>query len=485
MMYSPPSGGAECAPCGERMVFYQRRKVLGAGLATAAGGLIWLLPTPTNLGHTGHAVLAILAFSALLWVFDVLGNATTSLLMLALFILAGVKPEHALGAFASSPFWLVLVVLFYGAAMQSTGLAKRLSFRILSWFPPSYPGILAAFLLIGIVLSPAIPSITVRAAIMLPIAWALIQALGLPPRSRESALLLLSTLEMAMIPGLATLYGSLWGPFLVQLLQSQGYALAWWEYTRAFAVPSLLFSVLLLAGNWIALRPKQPLGMNREYARTQLAGMGRMSRGEIVTTMIVLGSVAYWAAESWHHRPAFLVGLLAVGALVAFGVLRETDFGNAVPWAFLLFLGALYGLPTVVQQNQVSDWIGGYLLPVIHSVSGSVWMLVSVAAAAMFVVKFIDPVGFLAVAVLLLPLMAGLKDAPGSPGPVVLAAVVLLPAHPFWTSYQNVWIVLGEGITGGQAYAASHRVRLANVYAVVTMLTLWLSVFYWRALGLL
>src|SRR3970040_1867163 len=106
---------------------------------------------------------------------------------------------------------------------------------------------------------------------------------------------------MAMIPGLATLYGSLWGPFLVQLLQTHGYQLEWWEYARAFAVPSLLYSVLLLVGNWLALRPKQPLGMNREYARTQLATLGKMSRGEIVTTVIVLGSVLFWVGESWHH----------------------------------------------------------------------------------------------------------------------------------------------------------------------------------------
>jgi DASS family divalent anion:Na+ symporter len=461
---------------------FEQRKILGAGLGALLGILIWLPPTPVGLTPTGHAVLAILGFSAVLWVFDVLGNAVTSLLMLALFILAGVKPEHALGAFASAPFWLVLGVLFYGAAMQSTGLAKRLSFWVLSWFPPTYPGILAAFLLIGILLSFAIPSITVRTAIMLPIAWALIQSLGLPPRSRESALLLLSSLEMAMIPGLATLYGSLWGPFLVQLLQTHGYQLEWWEYARAFAVPSLLYSVLLLAGNWIALRPKQPLGMNREYARTQLAALGKMSRGEIVTTVIVLVSVLYWAGESWHHLPPFLAGMLAIGVFAAFGVLREKDFGNTVPWAFLLFLGALYGLPTVVQQNQVAEWMGGYMLPIIHSVSGNLWVLVSVVAVAMFVVKFIDPVGFLAVAVLLLPLMAALKGSGVSP--VVLAAVVLLPAHPFWTSYQNIWIVLGEGITGGLAYGASHRVRLANVYAVVTILTLWLSVLYWGALGL-
>ena len=114
-------------------------------MAILAGGLIWMMPTPQGLTPVGQAVVAILAFTVMFWIFGVLDNASTTLLMLALMMMAGVKPEHALGAFAGSAFWILLVVLFYGFAMQSTGLARRLSFVILSWFPPTYAGVLGAF----------------------------------------------------------------------------------------------------------------------------------------------------------------------------------------------------------------------------------------------------------------------------------------------------------------------------------------------------
>lgn len=42
---------------------------------------------------------------------------------------------------------------------------------------------------------------TVRIAIIVPTAWALTQSLGLGARSRGSALIVLTSIEMAVIPG--------------------------------------------------------------------------------------------------------------------------------------------------------------------------------------------------------------------------------------------------------------------------------------------
>ena len=459
------------------------KQIGGAVIGVLLAAVIWNAPTPSGMTPLGQTILAILVLTAIFWVFGVLGNAVTALLMLGLLILAGVRPEHALSAFSSGPFWLLLVVLFYGAAMQSTGLARRISFRILSWFPPTYPGILTAFFVTGAALSPAIPSMTVRTAIIVPIAWALVQALGLPPRSRGSALLILSSIEMAVVPGCATLYGSLWGPVVVQLFQTQGYHLAWWEYTRAMALPTLLWSVLLLLGNWLVLRPEQDLDVHKEFAKAELAKLGRLSRHELATAGVVVVSIAYWMGEGWHHRPSYLIGLFGLVALAASGVVREKDFGSAISWSFLLFLGIVYGLPTVVQQNHVTDWLAGYIVPVVQIAAGNAWTLLMVLAVAMLLLKFMDPLGFLAITVLFLPVSNILRESTFSP--IVLMAALLFAAHPFWVTYQNIWVAMGESMTANQAFDAAHRVRLAHVYGVVTLLVLSVAIVYWRVLGLL
>jgi len=465
------------------MAFQYRKDYVGAVLAFLAAGLFELLPTPAGLTSVGQATVSILILSVIFWIFDVLGSAVTALFMLALLILAGVKPEHALGAYAGGSFWILVGVLFYGAAMQSTGLARRVAYWILNLFPSTYKGVLGAFLLIGLVLSLAIPSMTVRTAILVPIAWALVQTLGLPHRSRGSALLMLSTVEMAVVPGCATLYGSLYGPLMVQLFQTQGFPIEWWAYARVLAVPTIIWSVLLLAGNWIALRPEQELQVGQEFVRSELKKMGPMRFQEMVTAGVVIVSIVYWVTDRWHHQPAFLIGMLGMAVFAAFDILQEKDFGTAISWPLVLFLGALLGLPTVVQQTQVDQWLAGYIVPLIQSVSGNTWLLFMVVAIGMYAARFLDPVGFLAVTVLFLPISSLLRGTPIAP--LVLTAVILLPAHPFWVNYQNIWVALGDGITSQNAFDGSHRLRLAHVYAVATLLALSVAMLYWKALGLL
>ena len=461
----------------------QQKRAGGALLAVLAGGFIWMAPTPQGLTPVGQAVVAILAFTVILWMFSVLDNASTALLMLALMMLAGVKPEHALGVFSGSAFWILLVVLFYGFAMESTGLAKRLSYMILSWFPPTYAGVMGAFFVIGLILSLGIPSMTVRTAILVPIAWALVQTLGLKPRSRGSALIMLSTVEMAVIPGCATLYGSLWGPVMVRLFNTQGYELQWVPYATALALPTVVWSLLLLLGNWLALRPEEELTVSRDFASSERARMGKMTRHEKITAIVVAVSIVYWVAGNWHHQPPYLVGMLALAVFAAAGILKEKDFGTAVSWPLVLFLGGIFALPDIIKENHVADWLTGYIVPAVESVSVNPLVLVMGMAIAMFALKFTDPGGFFGITVLFLPISSLLRDSPISP--IVLIAALLFAGHPFWVSYQNIWIAMLEGMTGNLANDGAHRVRLAHVYFLVSLFTLTLSVWYWRALGLL
>ena len=174
-------------------------KWIGLAVAVALGLLILFISTPVGLTPTGQRVLAITAFTVCLWVFQVVNNGIAAVLMMALMIVAGVKPPDALSGFSAGSWWILVSVLFYGCAMKNTGLAQRISYYILSLFPATYTGILSAFFLVGIVLALGIPSMTVRTAIMVPIAWAVVQSLGIKPGSKGSALIILTTVEMAVV----------------------------------------------------------------------------------------------------------------------------------------------------------------------------------------------------------------------------------------------------------------------------------------------
>ncbi len=179
-------------------------------VAILVGLAVAYMPTPQGLDRMAQLVLAIIAGTVVLWAAEVMNNGVASLLMMGTLMAIGVRPlltvpvtndiSGALSGFSDGAWWTLLVVVYYGFAMKKTGLAERIAYYILSLFPGTYSGVLSAFFLIGLILSPLIPSMTVRTAIMAPIAWSLVQTLGLKPRSRGSALIMITVIEMAVVP---------------------------------------------------------------------------------------------------------------------------------------------------------------------------------------------------------------------------------------------------------------------------------------------
>ena len=324
---------------------------------------------------------------------------------------------------------------------------------------------------------------TVRTAIMVPIAWSLTQSLGLGHRSRATALIVVTTVEMAVVPGCAFLYGSLYGPVVANLFQVKAIPLTWLGYAGVMTLPTLLLCGLLILVNPIVLKPEEPLRVSSTFARDGLAALGRVTRAEWIVAAVVLCSTVYWATDRLHHGPSFLVGMLALPVFSLSGIVEDKDIGEGIPWTLLLFLGGIFSLAAVLQDEKIPEWIAGYLVPIASRLTSSAPLALLATASLMFVVRFIDPAGFIALAVLFLPLV-DVTRAAGIP-PLALMGSLLLTVSPFWASYQNIWIAMGEGITGDEAFSSVQRVRLANVYAVLALVTVIAAVGYWKAIGIL
>lgn len=459
------------------------RMFLWLGAASAAGLIVAFLPGLSQLSPIAQRVLGILVFSAIMWAAQVLNNGVTSVLMMGLMMLAGVRPPLALSGFSGGAYWVLVTVLFYGCAMKKTGLAQRVSYSILSFFPASYQGILTSFFLIGFVLALGIPSMTVRTAIMVPIAWAMIQSLGLPARSRGSALILLTTVEMAVVPGLAFLTGSLNGPVVVAAFEAKHISITWAGYAQVLALPTLLLCGLILWANQVFLRPEAPLTQSGNFAKERLKELGSFRGQELITAVVVIVSIALWATGRYHHIPSFVVGIFALGIFALAGIIKDEDISTGVSWTLMLFLGGIFGLANVIQEYKVANWMAGFFVPIAqHLIFSSVVILVA-AALLMLAFRFIDPSAFIAIPVIFLSI-ADVTSKAGIP-PLVLMAALLLTSAPFWLSYQNFWLAMGEAVTGNQAFSARERVRLATVYGVLALATVAISIPYWKLIGLL
>lgn len=459
------------------------KRSVGAVIGVVAAAAIALGPDIATLDRPGQSGLAIIALAVVFWAFDVLNAGITAVLVLALLIISGVPSSVALSGYATGAFWILVSVLFFGTAMEKTGLARRISYRILLAFRPTYGGVLFAFMVIGFVLTFGIPSMTVRTAVMVPIAVALVRAVQLPLPSPGAAVIVLSAFEMAVLPGCALLTGALWGPFVAGLFTSAGFAVTWLEWARVLALPTVLWCGALLVANVLVLRPPAAAIMDKAVIRDEVRRLGPMGRVELVTAAIVALSVAAWATQPWHRVPAEAVGMVALAALFAAGVLQPPDIGTGIPWALAIFVGGMLSLTTVMTTYKINAWVGGYILPTVQPFFDSPFALVGVLALTVAAMRFIDPLGFITLAATILPL-AAVAASRGVP-PLVLAGIILLPLHVFWFNYQNMWLVMTEGISKKAAYTDADRFKLATAFFVVTLLMLGVSVVYWRLIGVM
>jgi anion transporter len=473
-------------------------------VAILVGLAVAYMPTPQGLDHMAQLVLAVIAGTVVLWAAEVMNNGVASLLMMGALMVIGVAPlavvpgltppvSGALSGFADGAWWTLLVVVYYGFAMKKTGLAERIAYYILSLFPGTYSGVLAAFFLIGLILSPLIPSMTVRTAIMAPIAWALVQSLGLKPRSRGSALIMLTVIEMAVVPGLAFKLGSLNGPVVVSMFASKNIPLTDGGYIQVMLLPTFIMCVLILLLNQLVLKPEEPIHVSREFATGKLRSLGSVKRAEMITGFVVLTSIAFWVTAAGagaplsgiklHHLPTFVVGMFGMAILSFTGVFEDKDIGTGVSWTLLLFLGGIFSLTHIIPQYKITNWLAGIMVPRIQPLISTPILLLIVMALLMLAMRFIDPSAFIAIPLLWTPLVDTLS-AGGIP-PLVLAAPLLLLSAPFFLLYMNFWMAMGEGMTSKQGFSKAQLFSLSGVYVVSGLAATVIGVFYWKMIGVL
>ena len=175
-----------------------------------------------------------------------------------------------------------------------------------------------------------------------------------------------------------------------------------------------------------------------------------------------------------------MVGL-AVFALA--GIVGNADIAGGISWTLLLFMGGIFSLQNVLTEYKLTDWLAGYFVPVMQHLTFSIVVALLAIGIMTLALRFLDPSGFIAIVVTFVPLV-DTTSAAGIP-PLILTAALLIPSVPFWASYQNIWVAMGEGITEGLAFSGAERVRLATMYAVVALATVAASVGYWKLIGAL
>lgn len=340
--------------------------------------IILLLPLPEGLPLAGKRALAVLAFSVMLWVTEAVTYPVSAAFIIALLtILLGISPsldnggeligtkaalEWSLSGFSSGAVALVAGALFLSAAMQETGLDRRLALIVLSKVSSTIKGVLFGVIIVGILLALLIPSPTARVGAMIPIILGIITAFQLPKNSKFAALLILATTHTATIWSIGIKTATAQNMVGLNFIEKAfPYSISWMQWFLAAAPWSLLMSVILFFVLLLFIRSDtKSIAFDKHVIRKQLKELGPISATQIRLLFFSVIALGLWATEdSLHPFDSTTIILFIVALMLApgIGVLTWGKVEKLIPWGTIILFAAGISLGTVLLNTNGATWL--------------------------------------------------------------------------------------------------------------------------------
>ncbi len=460
-------------------------KVAGIVIVAIIALVVALLKPFTGLAPLGHYVVATVIFTLGLWIFKPGGVPflAGSAFLVSAGLMLGLKYNVVASGFVSSAVWILIPALYFGFVLQKTGLGKRIAYLVLKSFEPSWATMALSWFIIGMALSALTPSITVRLAIVMPIALGVIDACKQEYNSKGSAYIALIAFAMCLFPGTGWLTGSLSGPIMVGFLPAALKPLATFEnWFQMLALPWFIVTIVYVVLVYILMKPKEAIGIPRDTFKQQYAGLGPISRDEIITALILVGSLLFFTTEKLHGIPAAATALMAMVLLLLFGVIKASEIGTGANWDVIVFFGVTISLSTIFTDAKVAAWIAPLLEPTMLNLAPNPLLFMLVATFGMLLIRFIDvPWGFSTIALTATVLIPVFNQF--GIHPLVVTFAYLAGINFFLLGYQQPWMLMAEGIMQNKGWAAGHIFTAGICYIIAVVVALLISIPYWRMIG--
>lgn len=382
-----------------------------------------------------------------------------------------------LAGMTSSATWMVLAGIVLSAAIEQTGLGKRLAMVISPWLRGSFLRAAWGSMLLGVTMIFIMPSAMSRVLLLLPLLVALADELGYAPGQRGRTAIIMGGVLGTYLPASAVLPANIPNNVLagaVETLLGQGPRYGTY-FLLHFPVLGALKIVLLGIVLTVAYYDDPPLIRPHVNTDSYVAMTGAQCRLSLVLALTVLA----WCTESAHGFASAWVGMLAAviclhpsTGLLPPKPLAKMDFGPVFYVAGIASMGAL-----AYHAGLADDVAHAFMrvYPLYHDTPATSFMALSGLSTLMG--WWVTLPGVPAV---LTPMTSALAQSAGWS----YAATYMVQVVGFstvWLPYQAPPLVMA---TQSGHLAPKEMVRMCLVTAVLSMLLLWpLDMLWWHWLG--
>ena len=413
-----------------------------AGLALGPVAFLGLLVLPIpGLDAAARATLGLTAWMAVWWVTEAVPLAATALLPLIVYPFLG-RPELAAvnASYADDAILLILGVLLLARAIGRAGIDQRIALLLLSAFGGSPQRLVAGFML-GCAAISAWISATATAAIMLPVALAVVATVSDEgQRERFGRCLVLGVVYASTLGVLSTIIATPPNAVFASLApEVLGYEIGFGQWMLVGVPLSIMSVALCWAYLAYVVAPVRAVSLaeGSRVVEQRRRELGSPNRDEIAVIGVLLGAVVLWVSRSliWGPwLPMVTNTTIALLAALAVFVLPSTrggqllHWGTAVkiPWSVLLLMGGGIALAFGYSVLGIDTWIVDQL-----AFLGGLPSVVAVAAVVALTIFVGEIMSNAATAALLIPIAAPLAVTIGVSPEQLTIAVTLAASFGF------------------------------------------------------
>lgn len=346
-----------------------QKAVVSALIPLLIGVAIWFYPVPEGLKPEAWHMFAIFAATIAGILTQPLPSGAVMLIAITVAIFTKTLTEaKALSGFGNGTVWLIFCAYVLSLGFITSGLGKRIAYKMLSLFGGSSLGIAYSLGISDLIMAPAMPSVTARSGgIIFPIARSINDVLGSgpgPSGKKIGDFLTMVCFQFTPITGAMFLTGMAANPLVGRLAKdSLGVEISWGGWFVAAVVPCLVCFLLMPLLVYKVLDPelkKTPEG--KELGRRSLAEIGPMSSAEIKVAIGFILALLGWGTSLVTQISATTVGLgLAAYLLATKAVAWKDLLKDHAAWDTLIWFAAIISLASGLTDLGFIKWLTTHL----------------------------------------------------------------------------------------------------------------------------
>ena len=437
-----------------------------APFAIAIG--IWLTPVPAGLTAPAWHLFAVFVAAILSVLLGAYALLTASMIAVGTVVLTQtITPTQAYAGFANSSVLLVVIAFIVAQAVVKSGLGRRISLFMVSWFGGSPLGLAYSIVLTDAAIAPAFPSNTARGGVLFPIVLSVAKGSGSNPDDPEGrrlgAYLMFCAMASLAVSSALWMTASSTNPIGVQIVQKAGLQISFGNWFLAASVPSLIAIVMIpllvskLFPHRVGETPEAPAA-----ARAELASMGPLSRDEWITAVTFAVMVTGWVLADTLKVNVTSIAFMGFGVLLVAGVLTLDDIAKqGDTLATFLWLAVLFALSGQLNELGFMGYVGERLAARLGGLS---WPATYVTLIALYVGIHYLFVSQSSQALALLGVFLDVGVRGGVPAPLMAYGLL------FATCYFSV--ITPQGGSQNIIFAASGYLTQRELYTLGLLTTL-------------